>query len=58
MVITDAKLNTIIQNTTYAELFDMLGSVFDTRDYNTYEFLLFLAFLGAGGRAHNLYEEF
>jgi len=57
-VITDAKLNAVIQNTTYAELFDMLGSVFDIRGYNTYEFLLFLVFLGTGGRAHNLYEEF
>jgi hypothetical protein len=57
-VITDAKLNTVIQNTTYLELFDMLGSVFDIKGYNTYEFLLFIAFLGTGGKAHNLYEEF
>ncbi len=57
-IITDAKLNDIIQKTTYAELFDMLGSVFDIKGYNTYEFLLFLAFLGTGGKAHNLYEEF
>jgi len=57
-VITDAKLNAIIQNTTYDELFDMLGSVFDIKVYNTYEFLLFIAFLGTGGKAHNLYDEF
>lgn len=54
----DAKLNAIIQNTTYAELFDMLGSVFDIKGYNTYEFILFLAFLETGGKAHNLYNEF
>jgi hypothetical protein len=30
-IITDAKLNTIIQNTTYDKLFDMLGSVFDIK---------------------------
>lgn len=57
-IITDAKLNTIIQNTTYDKLFDMLGNVFDIKGYNTYEFLLFLAFLGTGGNAYNLYEEF
>lgn len=57
-IITDVKLNAIIQNTTYDKLFEMIGTVFETKKYNVFEFLLFLAFLGTGGKAHNLFNKF